>query len=313
MSEDILLRHRLANTLQSILLLGGMGGLLALVGYTLAGGTGLVWIAILGLISMALSPRFSPRWLMRLYGARHLPHDAFPQLHELLHTLVRRAGLSHAPDLYYVPSRILNAFAVGHRHNAAIAVTDGLLQALNLRELAGVLAHEVSHIRHNDLSVMAISDWVSRATSILSNIGQFALLITFPMWLFGGNVPVVPWLILIAAPWISTLLQLGLSRTREFDADRGAVELTGDPEGLASALLKLEQAKISLLRRILLPGWGNPEPSWLRTHPATSERIERLMEIKPSRPAIPWGDASFHPMNVQLIRSPRWRWPGLWY
>jgi heat shock protein HtpX len=176
-----------------------------------------------------------------------------------------------------------------------------------------VLAHEVSHIRHNDLSVMAISDWVSRATSILSNIGQFALLITFPMWLFGGNVPVIPWLILIAAPWISILLQLGLSRTREFDADREAVELTGDPEGLASALLKLERAKTSLLRGILLPGWGNPEPSWLRTHPATSERIERLMEIKPSRPAIPWSDASFHPMNIQIIRNPRWRWPGLWY
>jgi heat shock protein HtpX len=131
MSEDILLRHRLTNALQSVLLLGGMGALLALVGYTLAGGAGLVWIAILGLISTALSPRFSPRWLMRLYGARLLPYEAFPQLHELLLTLVQRAGLPYAPDLYYVPSRILNAFAVGHRHNAAIAVTDGLLQSVN--------------------------------------------------------------------------------------------------------------------------------------------------------------------------------------
>lgn len=308
-----MLRHRLINSLQTALLLVGMGCVLAMVGYSLAGKTGLVWIAFIGLISLAFSPRLSPRWLMRMYGAYPLPYAAFPALHQLLRRLAAKADLTHVPELYYVPSRMLNAFAVGHDQHAAIAVTDGLLRSLNLRELAGVLAHEVSHIRHRDLRVMALSDWISRATSILANAGQLALLVTLPLWLLGSHAPVLPWLILIAGPWISVLLQLGLSRTREFDADRGAVELTGDAEGLAAALLKLEGAQGHLLKRILLPGWGNPEPSWLRTHPATEERIAKLLELRQGGEPLTCRQGAFAPASDMQPHSPHWHWPGLWY
>lgn len=309
--ETRLAKHRLLNWLQSFLLLGGISAVLALVGWMLAGKAGLIWIGFLALVSGLMVPRVSPFFLVRLYGGIPLHPQAYPELYELLATLCRRAGIP-VPTLFYIPSTTPNAFAVGNTDNAAIGLTDGLLQSMSLRELAAVLAHEISHIRHHDLGVMNLADWMSRLTNAMAMAGQIALFFTFPFWLIAGNLPILPWLILMAAPWISALLQLALSRTREFDADLGAVELTGDPEGLVSALYKLERSRFDW-RSIFLPGWRQREPSWLRTHPPTEERIQRLLALRREERRLPRIHLEFIPPNGIRPKHPRWYWPGLWY
>ncbi len=149
---------------------------------------------------------------------------------------------------------MLNAFAVGTRKHAAIAVTDGLVRQLDMRELVGVVAHEISHVRNNDLWVMGLADMFSRTTSILSLIGQFLLFLNLPLILLSQVT--VNWFaifLLIFAPNLSALAQLALARTREFDADLNAARLTGDPDGLASALVKIERAQGGWLERIFMP------------------------------------------------------------
>ncbi|RMF55686.1 MAG: peptidase M48, partial [Calditrichaeota bacterium] len=173
------------------------------------------------------------------------------------------------------------------------------------------------HIAHNDLHVMALADMISRTTHMLSLMGQFLLLFNFPLILLGEVT--VPWLfiiLLIFAPTVSALLQLALSRTREYDADLEAVNLTGDPEGLASALAKMEQLQVSFWERIFLPGRRIPEPSLLRTHPRTEERIRRIMELeKKDIPIQSLIDLSPLPdfRHSSHSEHPRWRITGLWY
>lgn len=229
-----------------------------------------------------VGPQISPRLLLGMYRAWQLsPYDA-PQLYRLIRALAERAHLPSIPTLYYTPSQTLDAFTVGKQADAAIAITDGLLHKLALRELASVLAHEISHIQHSDMRVMILADLVSRITHFLSLIGQLLILINLPLFLLTEKS--ISWfavLLLIFAPAISSLLQLALSQVREFDADLGAVNLTGDPQGLASALAKLEQQQGGLLKRILIPGRRDPEPSLLRTHPRTEERISRLFSLSP--------------------------------
>ena len=136
----------------------------------------------------------------------------------------------------------LNAFATGSPDNAVIGITEGLLRRLSLRELAGVLAHELSHVRNNDLSVMSLADTMTRFTQVLSYLAVILAIFNLPAWLLGdADMPFAALLLLYLAPTIGSLLQLGLSRTREYDADLEAAELTGDPRGLASALDKLER------------------------------------------------------------------------
>jgi heat shock protein HtpX len=180
----------------------------------------------------------------------------------------------------------MNAFATGSREDSSVAVSDGILRGLTLRELAGVLAHEVSHIANGDLQVMAFADMVSRIAGLLSLAGQLLLVLSLPLMAIGGaDVPWVAILILLLAPSMSALVQLALSRNREYDADLGAAELTGDPAGLASALEKLERVGGRYWERILLPDRRVSEPSLLRTHPDTRERVARLRELVPQRAA----------------------------
>jgi heat shock protein HtpX len=195
------------------------------------------------------------------------------------------------------------------------------LRQLTLRELAGVIAHEISHIRNNDMSVMGLADLVSRMTNMLALFGQLLVVVNLPLYLLTGAA--VPWLaigLLMIAPTITALLQLALSRTREFDADLGAVALTGDPQGLASALARLESQRGSLWERVFLPGRREPEPSLLRTHPRTEERIERLLELsREERPQLVPGvmpvDTIFLLPNhyPEVRRTPRWHIGGLWH
>ena len=196
---------------------------------------------------------------------------------EVVFVAVSSAGLPRVPRLYRVPAPALNAFAAGSREDPAIALTDGLLMSLEPRELAGVLAHELSHVRARDVWVMTLAAVVGRMTSLMSFFGQMLLFILIPVSLFTGQgVPLLAIVLLIFAPTISGLLQLALSRTREFDADVGAIELTGDPRGLASALAKLERQRGGWMQRLFMAR----APSWLMTHPSTDERIRRLMALE---------------------------------
>ncbi len=190
--------------------------------------------------------------------------------------------------------------------DSAIVVTEGLLRLLDGRQLAGVLAHEISHIANRDLWIMGLADMLTRATGMFALAGQMLLFFNLPFALMGE--PVVPWivpLVLIAAPMAMTLMQLALSRAREFDADLGAARLTGDPLGLASALAALERRSFSFWR-LLFPTSREPDHSLWRTHPATRERIARLKAMlpgdgpgRPDRPSMrpsPWGYAPARPL-----------------
>ncbi|MBR9883667.1 MAG: M48 family metalloprotease, partial [Oceanospirillales bacterium] len=240
-----------------------------------------------------------------------------PALDQVLEWLCERAGLETAPRLYLIPSRVMNAFSVGTRGRSAIALSDAMIRRLSLRELVGVLAHEVSHIRHNDLWVMGLADLFSRLTSLLSFVGQALLVLNLPLLLL-GLVTINWWLILllVIAPVVSALAQLALSRTREYAADLNAARLTGDPEGLAHALDVIEQAQGGWLEHILMPGRRVPEPSLLRTHPQTHERVERLNALKQELDedgALPL-DALLHRFDHPEVRhTPRRRFWGTWW
>jgi heat shock protein HtpX len=317
--RDALLKHKLINWLQSLGLLAGMVLVLATVGWLLGGAELMLWAGAAGVVVLLLAPRMSPRLILHMYRARALaPQDA-PQLHALLLELARRAGLEHPPALYYVPSRALNAFTVGRRDEAAVALTDGMLRGFSLRELAGVLAHEISHVRNNDMWVMGLADLATRLTGLLALAGQLLLLVGLLLSAVTEKVQ-VPWLaiaVLVFAPTVSALLQLALSRTRELDADLDAAVLTGDPQGLASALLKLEHQGVGLAGRILLPGRRDPVPSVLRSHPHTHTRVQRLLALAPARGAAPLPaveEAVRLPEHYPVVlRLPRRHLGGVWH
>lgn len=310
------LRHAWLNRLQSALLLLVMGGLLALVGWLMWGGAGIVMLLIAGAVIVLLNPAFAPQWIMRMYGARPLMPQEAPGLYAAVRELAARAGLDAVPRLHYIPSRMVNAFAVGRADQSAIAVTDALLRVLDSRETVAVLAHEISHVRSNDVWVMSLADMFSRLTSLLSTFGLLLLAVSLPLVMLSDvSVSWLAILLLIVAPSLSALAQLGLSRTREYDADLNAVRLTGDPEGLARALAKIERVSGAWLERIFLPGRGVPDPSLLRTHPSTESRIQRLRELIPQPAYQPMRDWSHevHSVVPRAMRAPRWHINGLWY
>lgn len=311
-AQDVGARHRWLNRLQTALLVLTLLGIAAVAGSLLLGDGGL-WLALAAAgFTLLLEPAAASGLTLRLYGARPLYPDEAPDLWAVLRELAARAGLPAVPVPHYVPSGVVNAFATGSKHHAAIALTDGLLRSITPRELTGVLGHEIAHIANEDLRVMGLADSISRLTHLLALLGQLAIVLSLPALLLG--VAEVNWpalLLLAVAPQLALLAQLGLSRGREFDADRLAAELTGDPHGLASALAKIERVSRSW-RAWLLPGWGNPEPSWLRTHPATAERIERLLELAPPPAMPPFPSARFVPEVTVSPRPPRWRTGGLW-
>ncbi len=265
---------------QTLVILAGMGGLFGLLGWMIFGTTGLFWALFAVFLLYILTPRISPWMVLRMYRARRLNHDEAPALHGAITDLARKAGLSAVPLLYYVPSRAMNAFSVGSSRGSAIAVTDGIIRFLSRRELRGVLAHEMTHIKNNDLRLHALADLMTKVTGTFSFIGQALMVFYLPMAIFSQVViPLLPIALLIFAPGLSMLLQLALSRTREFDADLGAAGLTGDPMGLASALQKMEGYERSIWDVMYLPGRRKAHPSLMRTHPHTKERYERLASL----------------------------------
>ncbi len=272
-------RGRLQNLLQTGLILGGLACLMAIPAWLLAGPEGLYWALLLVIFGAFVGGRIPARYVLARAGASQLSPAQAPELYAVLRALYDRAQMETPPALFYVPDPNLNAFATGTRQNGGVAVSAGLLATLNLRQLAGVLGHEVSHLRNGDTRVMALAAAMSQFTVWSAFAIQLLLILMLPGILLGEVA--LPWLALLfaaLAPTLSTLLQLALSRNREYMADLEAVAMTGDPRGLAEALQILEQHHGSWLRTLF---GQRPPPflKWLQTHPPTDERIQRLLAL----------------------------------
>ena len=320
LDDDRRRQHKMRNDLHSGLLVGGLGLVTAFSAWLIWSWPGVLiavaWIGVLYLFA----PRLPPQIVMRMYRARPLDPGHGSQILYVVDELARRAGLPAAPKVFVIPSLTLNAFAAGTREKAVIGLTEGLLRRLSLPELAGVLAHEISHVRNNDLAVMGLADVMTRFTQALSYLALFLAIFNLPAMLLGeSDMPLSALLLLYLAPSIGSLLQLGLSRTREYDADLEGAELTGDPRSLASALEKLERYHGSFWEDLMFPVPSRriPQPSLLRSHPPTEDRVARLLALE-SRELGPPIEVVEEPF-VSMVgmgpgsMQPRYRFPGVWY
>lgn len=309
MRPQQVIRQRLRNAVQSVFLLAGMVLLVAVIGGVVGGLYGVLLAAGVTLLALIFGPRVPAEWTLRRLGAVRLSHQQAPQLRAAVDELSRRAELEQTPALYYLPSPIPNALALGSPQRPTLAVSDGLLRGLETPELIGVLAHEIGHIKNRDLSLLALAQVTLALTRQFALFGKLALILAIPLLLTEqADVSLLAVAILIWAPSWAGLLLLALSRTREFNADLAAARLTGDPVGLASALYKLERFERSWFKRLFL-GPGPPLPTYLSTHPDNRERIRRLEELQePPSPRQPI--ASWEPHSPAVSR---WRpMPSLW-
>jgi heat shock protein HtpX len=308
------------NDLHALVLLAGLALITASAGWLLWSWAGV----FAALASVALifygAQRLPPAAIMRLYRARPIDPAHGGQIIHVVKVLSERAGLASAPSVYVIASTTANAFAAGTSQQAVIAVTEGLLRRLSLRELTGVLGHELSHIVNNDLPIMSLADVLTRFSQALSYLAVFLAVFNLPGLLLGdSDVSLSALLLLYLAPTLSSLLQLSLARAREFDADLFGASLTGDPAGLASALQRIERLQGTLWEDMMLPVPGRriPVPSVLRTHPPTEARIWRLRVLEhahlpppievPEEPMV-----SLAGLGPGTMR-PRLRFPGVWF
>jgi heat shock protein HtpX len=308
-----------ANLAQAGVLLAAFAALLLAAAWPLIGGWSILAVvaAVAGVVALAL--RMPPQMIMRLYGARPQISATMKQVELLAENLSRRAGLSRPARLYVVPSTMLSAFSVGTPERSAIAVTEGLLRRLTMREIAGVFAREVSHIARGDLFALAVADFVSRAAQLLYYTG-LALAAANLYHLLTHDELVSWWSValLVLAPMLLNLVQFGLSRAREFEADRAGALLTGDPLGLASAISRLETSTGSLSEDLVppVPARRVPLPSMLRCPPPLAARVSRLNAL--DAPPMPPLDIAEGP-RISLVgvgpieMRPRYRWPGVWF
>ena len=279
------------NRFKTVVLLATLTALLLFAGQAIGGETGMT-IALVVAGAMNLGAWWwSDRLVLAMYRARPVgPADA-PVLAAFVRELARRAGIP-MPRLYVIPEAAPNAFATGRSPaNAAVAVTEGLLQMLDRREVTGVLAHELAHVKHRDTLVMTVAATLAVAISMLANLGQWALL-------FGNRSsedgeaphPAAGLLGVLVAPFAAMLVQAAISRSREFLADEGGAHLTRDPGALASALTKLD----AWSRQVSMEA-GNPATAHLfivnpftgggllrmfSTHPPTEARVARLLALE---------------------------------
>jgi heat shock protein HtpX len=255
---------------------GGTGGMLLAGAFAVAMNLGAYW--------------FSDRMVLWRAAAREAAPESLPWLHEMVARLAQRAGLP-MPKVYLIESDTPNAFATGRSPSkGVVAVTTGIARILTRDELAGVIAHELAHIKHRDTLISAIVATIAGAIAMIANIGQWALIFG---GLGGGDDEeggglFGSLLLIIVAPIAATLIQLGISRAREFQADAGGARILGDPLSLASALEKLEWAAgraplatspATASLYIINPLRGASLMRWFSTHPPTTERIARLRAL----------------------------------
>jgi heat shock protein HtpX len=313
------------NRRQTLFLSSGMATLLFCAAALLAGWWGIFLVAASLAGMIALGPRISPDSVMETYGGEAVEPRNGRAFLGLVAELARRAELANPPVLYVIPSATLNAFAVGTRDRSAIAITEGLIRRLQMRELAGVLAHEISHIRNGDLWIMGLADGMTRITRILS-LSALALMALNLVSLFTG-VSGLSWtglLLLYLTPLASSSMQQALSRTRELDADLDGVTLTGDAQGLAVALAKLDPQKGRPWEDLVYGMRRVPQPSLLRSHPTTAERLEHLRAVTAAGPGSVEKWPRLVVVDAPMITAragvgasamePRYRWmAGVWY
>src|SRR5206468_2404552 len=244
-------------------------------------GKGMLIALALGAATNLWAYWFSDTMVLKLYNAQEVDRATAPQLYAIVTELAQRAGIP-MPRVYIIDEAQHNAFATGRNpEHAAIAATTGILQLLTAAELRGVLAHELSHVKHRDILTSTISASIAGAISTLANFGLF----------FGGRDsenrnPILALAVLIVAPIAAMLIQLAISRSREFGADRGGAEISGDPRALADALGKIDRYAKGLplepaeahpataQMMIINPLHGGGIASLFSTHPSTEERIE---------------------------------------
>ena len=276
----------LGNWFKTGLLMAAIMALFGMVGSVLGGGQGMLLALMFGFGVNLWAYWFSDTMVLRLYRAQEVDATSAPQLYNTVGELAARAGLP-MPKVYLIDEAQPNAFATGRNpEHAAVAATTGILQLLSARELRAVLAHELSHVRHRDILTSTITASIAGAISTLANFGMF----------FGGRTndnrnPIVALVVLILAPIAAVLIQLAISRGREYEADRGGAELSGDPHALADALAKIDRYAKGLPLEIaeahpatahmmiINPLSGGGLASLFRTHPPTEERIHRLLAM----------------------------------
>jgi heat shock protein HtpX len=276
----------LGNWFKTGMLMAAIMALFGVVGALLGGGQGMLLALVFGAAMNLWAYWFSDTMVLKLYRAQEVDEHSAPELYGMVRELAGRAGLP-MPRVYVIDEPQPNAFATGRNpEHAAIAATKGILQLLSERELRGVLAHELSHVKHRDILTSTITASIAGAISTLAQFGMF----------FGGRDddhrnPLVAILVLILAPIAAMLIQLAISRGREYEADRGGAEVSGDPRALADGLAKIERYARGMpletaethpataQMMIINPLSGGGISGLFRTHPPTEERIRRLLAM----------------------------------
>jgi heat shock protein HtpX len=276
------------NLLKTAVLMAAITALFMAIGAWVGGPQGMLLALVVALGLNFFSYWFSDKLVLKMYNAREVDETSAPQFHRMIAELAHKAGLP-MPRVYVIDEAAPNAFATGRNpEHAAVAATTGIMQVLSASELRAVMAHELTHVLHRDILISTISATMAGAISMLANFAMF----------FGGRDgegrpanPIVGLVVAMLAPIAASLIQLAISRAREFEADRGGAELSGDPRSLASALQKIHAyaqgtPMISAERNpqtahmmIMNPLHGGGMRSLFSTHPSTEERVARLMAM----------------------------------
>jgi len=280
------------NAVKTTLLMTVLTVLLVLVGSLIGGNNGMIFAFVFALIMNFGSYWFSDRIVLAMYGAKEITQEQNPLIFEIVQDLTMRAALP-MPRIYMIQSEQPNAFATGRDpQHAAVAVTDGIMRLMPKNEIRGVIAHELSHVKHRDILISSIAATIAGAITMLANMAQWAMI-------FGGyggrssrddegGNPIAALVMMIVAPIAAMLVQMAISRSREYDADEGGAKISGDPMALANALRRLEAAKNEIPMKatpatahmfIINPLSGKSLMNMFSTHPPIEERIERLEEM----------------------------------
>ncbi|MCS6860992.1 MAG: zinc metalloprotease HtpX, partial [Abditibacteriales bacterium] len=277
------------NTLKTTILLAALTALLVVIGKALGGTQGMVIAFGFALLMNAATYWFSDRIVLMMHGAREIDFNEAPDLHRMVEQLAAQANIPK-PKIYLIPDEGLNAFATGRDpQHGVVAYTEGILRSLDMKELAGVTAHELAHIKHRDILISTIAAVIAGAISMLGNMAQWAAMFgglgRHDDGEEGGTHPVVLLFWAIVAPIAAVIIQLAISRAREYAADEGGARICGNPLWLASALRRLEQAAHVVPTHtqpatahlfIVNPLRGGGIFSLFSTHPPVAERIARL-------------------------------------
>jgi heat shock protein HtpX len=282
------------NTIRTTLLLGALTGLLMLIGGYFGGKSGVVIAFLFAMVMNFGSYWFSDKIVLRMYKAQEISESQAPELYGIVKNLALRGGLP-MPRVYVIPGNTPNAFATGRNENhAVVAVTEGITRILNRDELEGVIGHELTHIKNKDMLIGSIAATLAGAIVMLANMAQWAAIfggVSRDDDEGGGGGLIGLILMAILAPIAATVIQMAISRSREFLADAGGAKISGKPYGLAGALEKLQRASQAIPMDanpstahmfIVNPLTGGSLMSLFSTHPPLEERIARLKSMRPA-------------------------------